>query len=142
MCTALAKHFFLFCVCFPQHLLDSCVKESDYDTNSPEFYVNHTQRKHRLTMEELFKHFLLFFFQIKYDFTWLQVPTETKDESRMKYAGPLASLNAREKFCICSFTQLQLQHISTTNNFSPYRQWSNIIASNSSTIPCARNTQQ
>lgn len=52
-----------------KHLLDSCVKESDHDTNSQEFHI-------------------------KYDFRWLQAPIEARAEARMPYIGPLASLNA------------------------------------------------
>uniref|UniRef100_A0A3B4A594 Ion transport domain-containing protein n=1 Tax=Periophthalmus magnuspinnatus TaxID=409849 RepID=A0A3B4A594_9GOBI len=56
-----------------KHLLDSCVKESDHDPNSPEFH------------------------QIKYDFRWLQAPIEARAEQSMPHIGPLASLNSMVK---------------------------------------------
>uniref|UniRef100_A0A8C6WUI5 Transient receptor potential cation channel, subfamily A, member 1b n=1 Tax=Neogobius melanostomus TaxID=47308 RepID=A0A8C6WUI5_9GOBI len=51
-----------------KHLLDSCVKESDHDTNCPEFHI-------------------------KYDFIWLQAPIEVRDKIRLP-VGPLAAMNA------------------------------------------------
>ncbi|XP_033842208.1 transient receptor potential cation channel subfamily A member 1b [Periophthalmus magnuspinnatus] len=55
-----------------KHLLDSCVKESDHDPNSPEFHI-------------------------KYDFRWLQAPIEARAEQSMPHIGPLASLNSMVK---------------------------------------------
>lgn len=52
-----------------KHLLDSCVTESDHDTNSADFHI-------------------------KYDFRWLQPPIEARQQLKIPGIGALASLNA------------------------------------------------
>lgn len=84
-------------LCFlRQHLLDSCVRESDDDHNSADYHVilqlSHTSKETALLRMSALTATPLCTLQIEYSFRWLQTPLEKKLWEKKGYR-PLAAVN-------------------------------------------------
>lgn len=88
---------FICIICFlRQHLLDSCVRESDHDHNSADYHVirqlSHTSKENALLGMSALTAMPLCVAQIEYSFRWLQTPLEKRLWEKSSYR-PLAAVN-------------------------------------------------
>lgn len=106
-------------ICFlRQHLLDSCVRESDDDHNSADYHVilqhSHTSKEAARLRLSALTATPLCTLQIEYSFRWLQTPLEKRLWEKNGYR-PLAAVNVINTIVITSNPSGKC--------FSPYRLW-------------------
>lgn len=78
---------------FPQHLLDACIRESEEDVNSTNYYVSFLSYwMFKVTTSSTNT---LYFHQIEYNFRWLQHPLQNLKADMKKDTNykPLSALN-------------------------------------------------